>query len=469
MKSEIVSSTVVRITGSCRDTDLRSRLQQYSIGSLVWEMPIIAAPPDLIPEQLVTLAARPPLSYDGQRVNVPDDLWQTLFEYQRVGVQRAVHQYRGRCLLADDMGLGKTMQAIAVIKHYGVSALVVCPSFLCTNWRRVLEEWQVEDVQVCSYGSVKDGPYGIVVIDEAHYLKSRDSLRTKKVLPLVLAAPYALLLSGTPCPNRPEELFTLMHALRPSLVPCFREFAERYCNPRRTRYCPCDTRGMDRPRELKWLLDRAFQIRRMKVEVLPQLPDKLQGILYVDIEQGSRCELAHLQEKLEKARKNGSRLAQTLVMEMYRATAHAKAQSAAALVASKLQPGTLIFAHHHVVLDAMQQAVPTHFRVGRIDGSTSVAMRQRVVDGIQDGSLDVAILSMAAAGVGLTLTRACTAFFLEIPWCPAVLRQSEDRIHRIGQENVCTMYYVLAEGTLDTYVWRSIHRKELVAKRIGQG
>jgi len=77
----------------------------------------------------------------------------------------------------------------------------------------------------------------------------------------------------------------------------------------------------------------------------------------------------------------GSKLAQTLIMDMYRATAHAKAQSAAALVATRAQPGTLIFAHHKVVLDAMQQALPPTTRVGRIDGSTSLPARQRVVDG----------------------------------------------------------------------------------------
>jgi len=181
------------------------------------------------------------------------------------------------------------------------------------------------------------------------------------------------------------------------------------------------------------------------------------------------AELAALKDKFDAAMRAGSKLAQTLIMEMYRATAHAKAQSAAALVATCARPGTLIFAHHKVVLDAMQQALPPTTRVGRIDGSTSLPARQRVVDGMQSGDLDVAILSMGAAGVGLTLTRACTAYFLEIPWCPAVLRQCEDRIHRIGQTQACTMYYVLAEGTLDSHVWRSIHRKERVAQRIGQG
>jgi SWI/SNF-related matrix-associated actin-dependent regulator 1 of chromatin subfamily A len=467
MKSEILSSSVIQLTGACPTRAVVQALEPYSKGSLRWEVPPAKVPEGLVPPALLALALRAPIEASGA-VEVPSALWTHLFPYQREGVLRVVHQFRGRCLLADEMGLGKTLQAIACMLHFGVPTLVVCPAFLCTNWRRTLEQWGAS-ATVCSYGKVPAGDWGMVVADEAHYLKSRESQRAQTILPLLLAAPYALLLTGTPCPNRPEELFTLMHALRPTLAPDFTSFAARYCNPRRTPFCAYDTRGSDRPAELKWLLQRAFEVRRTKAEVLPQLPDKLKRMLYVDIDPASRAEMACLRGKLDAAIARGSRLAQTLTMEMYRATAHAKAQEAAALVAARVQPGAVIFAHHQVVLDAMQQALPTVMRVGRIDGRTSLVHRQRVVDGMQSGQLDVALLSMGAAGVGLTLTRATVAYFLEIPWCPAVLRQCEDRIHRIGQERSCTVYYVIAEDTLDPHVWNSIHRKERVAERIGQG
>lgn len=467
MKSEILSSSVIQLTGACPTRAIVQALEPYSKGSLRWEVPPGKVPAGLVPPALLALTQRAPLE-SGRAVAVPPALWSQLFPYQREGVQRAVHQYRGRCLLADEMGLGKTLQAVACILHYAVPTLVVCPAFLCTNWRRTLEQWGAE-ATVCSYGKLAAGDWGLVVADEAHYLKSRESQRAQALLPLLLAAPYALLLTGTPCPNRPEELFTLLHALRPTLAPDFASFAARYCNPRRTPFCAYDTRGSDRPAELKWLLQRSCQVRRTKAEVLSQLPDKLQGMLYVPADPASHAEMACLRGQLDAALARGSRLAQTLTMEMYRATAHAKAQGAAALVAARVQPGTVIFAHHQVVLDAMQQALPPTARVGRIDGRTSLAHRQRVVDGIQSGELEVALLSMGAAGVGLTLTRATVAYFLEIPWCPAVLRQCEDRIHRIGQESTCTVYYVIGEGTLDPHVWHAIHRKERVAARIGQG
>ena len=472
MKSEFISSSVVRLTGHCPTGGVVHTLEPFSVGSLAWEVPLGKVPHDLVPETLIKLATRTPRPFADKPLRVPDRLWSMLYPYQQEGVRRIVHQFNGRCILADEMGLGKTIQALAVLGHYELPGVVICPAFLCTNWRRALAEWGLKGVDVFSYGAVSQvraGVYGIVVVDEAHYMKSRESQRSQALLPVILASPHALLLTGTPCPNRPEELYTLMHALRPTIVTDFHSFASRYCNPRRTVFCACDTRGSDRPRELKWLLNRAFLIRRKKVDVLPELPDKLQSILYVDTDAAGTAELTALRGKFETAMKKGSKLAQTLVMEMYRATAHAKAESAAALVAARVQPGTLIFAHHKVVMDAMQQALPSTTRVGRIDGSTPLPARQRVVDGMQSGNLDVAILSMGAAGVGLTLTHACTAYFLEIPWCPAVLRQCEDRIHRIGQTNACTMYYVLADGTLDSHVWRSIHQKERVAQQIGQG
>ena len=393
-------------------------------------------------------------------------LWQHLLPHQKVGVQQIVHQFQGRCLLADEMGLGKTLQAVAVMLHYKDPALVICPAFLQTSWRRVLQEWSV-DAEVCTYDTVRaDHTSDMVVVDEAHYLKTQDSQRTQNILPIILRAKHAVLMSGTPCPNRPEELFPLLHALRPSIVPSFQWFASRYCNPRRTKFCVLDTRGTDRPRELAWLLQRAFQIRRTKLDVLPHLPAKVQETLYVASCPDVAKQLVPLRERAQQALRTGSQLTQTLIMEMYRTTCQAKLHSAVELVARMQHGPTLIFAHHRVMLDHMEKALPES-TTGRIDGSMSVAQRQTVVDQFQTGKLQSVVLSMAAAGVGLTLTKACTAFFLEIPWNPATLYQCEDRLHRIGQTQRCHIYYVLSHDTLDDYVWQTIHRKSKLCSRLG--
>jgi SWI/SNF-related matrix-associated actin-dependent regulator 1 of chromatin subfamily A len=426
--------------------------------------------PELVPDALLSLAARAGIAWD-LPVRVPAELWESLYAYQQEGVKRVVHQFKGRCLLADEMGLGKTRQALGVILHYAVPTLVICPSFLQTTWRRVLGTYGC-GATVCSYGTVAgvSATYGLIIVDEAHYLKTFESQRTQAILPLLLATPRVLLLTGTPCPNRPEELFPLLHALRPSLVPTWHAYSSRYCNPRRTPWNPRDTRGSDRECELKWLLGRAYWVRRTKQCVLHDLPSKHSSTLYVEAEASSGPVLARLNERLQSALTAGSRLAQSLISEMYRATCAAKVDAAVELVVGHrpLDRPVVIFAHHQRMLDAAEAALPRDGTVGRIDGKTSLTRRQQVVDGIQSGALNVALLSMGAAGVGLTLTNACTAYFLEIPWCPAVLRQCEDRIHRIGQTRLTHIYYVLANDTLDMHVWRTIHRKERVGARIGQ-
>ena len=448
MKAEVLSCTAVRVT----DADGTRTVAPGDV------------PNDLVPAPLLRLCARPPQTWD-HAVSVSPALWEALFPYQREGVQRVVHQFRGRCLLADEMGLGKTMQAIAVAQHYGERALVICPAYLQTTWRRAVQAWSV-DAAVCSYGKVPASSDALLmIVDEAHYLKSFDAKRTQAILPLLLQAPHVLLLSGTPCPNRPAELYALLHAIRPRVVPTWLGFSARYCRPRQTPF-GLDTRGSDRPDKLKWLLHRAFWVRRTK-DILTGLPDKLGTVLYADAEPALLPELQALQCKLNDALQRGSQVAQTLVSEMYRCTARAKQAAAVALVQASLKPPALIFAHHQCMLDAMEQALPG-VRLGRIDGRTSLAARQQVVDGVQAGTIDVALLSMGAAGCGLTLTAVASAYFLEIPWCPAVLRQCEARIHRIGQQKTCTMYYILSHETLDSYVWRTIHRKERVGARIGQ-
>lgn len=450
MKAEIVSSTAVRLT----DPSLgRTRTIAPS-----------DVPTGLVPDALLRLCSRAPQEWS-LPVAVPEALWQAMFPYQREGVQRIIHQFRGRCLLADEMGLGKTLQAVAVAHHYSVDTLVVCPAYLQTTWRRALDAWSAP-ATVCSFSKVPAGCTAeLVIVDEAHYLKTVDSQRTQALMPLLLRASRALLLSGTPCPNRPSELYALLHAIRPRVVPTWLGFSARYCRPRQTPF-GLDTRGSDRPDELRWLLGRAFWVRRTK-DILTGLPDKLSSELYVDADPNMLPEISALQHKLNDALQRGSKVAQTLVSEMYRCTARAKQAAAVALVAASLVPPALIFAHHQCMLDAMEGALKG-YRIGRIDGRTSMAARQQVVDSVQAGTVDVALLSMGAAGCGLTLTEVASAYFLEIPWCPAVLRQCEARIHRIGQTKTCTMYYILSHETLDSYVWRTIHRKERVGARIGQ-
>lgn len=426
-----------------------------------------------IPPKLLGLARRPPSSSGDRPSSIPDSMWSRMYLYQRDTVSCVVHRFKGRCLLAHDMGLGKTVQAIALMHHYGSPVLVMCPAFLRDNWVASLSEWGPGlDVTVLSYDSIRSSAaagaqeWSLVIADESHYLKQREAQRTQAALPIIMSCEHAVLLSGTPCPNRPEELFVPMHALRPSIVPSFTWFGRRYCNARRTRFSAFDTSGSSRSQELSWLLRRAFMLRLRKQDVLGDLPQKLTSVHRVTSgSQAALVRLAELSEEMEDA--SPVRL-KCLISEMFRATCEAKQASVVEYVVSRArQRPVLAFAHHRSMLDALEAGGHSaKLSVLRMDGDTPMAERQAMVDRIQQQSdVDLACFSMATAGVGFTLTKMSRVMFAELPWNPAVLRQCEDRVYRIGQQNTCIIEYLLCDGTLDDHVWKRCMDKEKIINK----
>ena len=159
------------------------------------------------------------------------------------------------------MGVGKTIQAICISYLYRKDwpVIVVCPSSLRFNWRDEFMNWltflREEDIQVftsaqdefnsqccvfiLSYniatrlaGILGRRAYKIIIVDEAHYLKSRDSLRAKNIVPVLMRTKRILLLTGTPILARPAEIYNLLRILRPDVYHSFNEFGKRYCNPK---------------------------------------------------------------------------------------------------------------------------------------------------------------------------------------------------------------------------------------------
>ena len=475
LKSELTSSGAhVLLRGrACKRT--QGMLARFKVRPMTWKIPWQVFDDKRwrqlhgvaeIPRQLRSLVERNPAPPDTTAELLPN-----LFPFQREALQRIIGTFRGRCLLADDMGLGKTVQAIAFLKHYGGPALIMCPAFLISNWSRELAKYGVE-ATIVSYDALRTsapaGPWRAVVADEAHYIKQRKAQRTQAAMPLLLECERLLMCTGTPCPSRPEELFTLLHAIRPSIVPDFNWFALRYCNARKTKFSAFDTSGSSRKDELNWLLHRAFMIRRHKKDVLSQLPPKHTSVVHVPCKREWVDRLSIMQERFEDAMDgNKLSLAQSVVSEMFRATCAAKLKSAVsfALFEARKSACTLVFAHHRTMLDALEAAAAGIDYV-RIDGSTSMKERARAVEAVQQGSVSAAFLSMGAAGVGLTMTNANRVLFLELPWTPAILRQCEDRVYRVGQKQACFITYVLGSDTLDDHVWSKIHNKEECTRSI---
>ena len=448
---------------------------------------------DLLASQYAQHLAVPGLdlpSAKGKKFSLAYDLK----PHQREGVL-AVLRRRGRAMLCDEPGLGKTAQAIAVAVCYPDDwpLLVMCPPSMCVTWVTELANWLppgfasvhvmqtakkpppapapgVRQCVVASYNMVAELPptcrYSIVVADESHLLKNGDTQRAKACLPFLRRAKRALLLSGSPCMQRPSELYTQIYATMPDAVPSFTEFANRYCDPKPSKIpgMVVDYSGSSCLGELHIWLNRTCFIRRTKALVGQKLPAKSRRIVRLTLPPATLAKLTKVQAEFNATDDVAARRA--LSVDYYSQTAEAKAEAVCSHVASALQsaPGDkhLVFAHHSVNLDSLEemlklQGVP----FVRLDGTTTAGQRTQRIDAFQqsDSRIRVALLSITALGVGVTLTAASSVIMAELVWSPGVLRQAEDRAHRIGQQRDVTVQYLLASGSLDDVMWRVIERK----------
>eukprot|EP00050_Salpingoeca_kvevrii_P021508 m.111733 g.111733 ORF g.111733 m.111733 type:complete len:511 (+) comp9378_c0_seq1:455-1987(+) len=420
--------------------------------------------------------------------------------YQQQGVLRAI-QRGGRILLGDEMGLGKTIQALAIALHYQSEwpLLVVCPSSLRLTWAAEIEKWlglDSDNVQVlltsrnkpsalvcvASYDiitrlneTLQTSNFRVIVCDESHYLKSPSAKRTQTLVPLLQAAKRAILLTGTPALSRPIELYSQLHALRPDLFKQRLEFALRYCNAKQTHF-GWDFNGSSNLPELNLLLTQTVLIRRLKKDVLKDMPPKIRQQIFVEPAAAARKQLraviqaqaaldAQLKRATGQARQRLEQDRRTLMMKAYTETGRAKLKSCLEYVDHLLDKECkfLLFAHHIEILDALathlQQKKCRHIR---IDGETPQALRQQLCDQFQsDDKCRAAILSITAAGVGLTLHAATCVVFVEMFWNPGQLLQAEDRAHRVGQTSTVDIKYLICRDSLDEMQW------ELVQKKVG--
>ncbi|CAG0890319.1 unnamed protein product [Darwinula stevensoni] len=398
----------------------------------------------------------------------------------------------GRLLIGDDMGLGKTLQALGIAAYYCKEwpLLIVAPSSVRYAWLQSIQQWlpsvPSDKIQVIHTGKeplstsllvlitsydlmsrrkdeLRSRRFQVVVMDESHLLKSIKSGRTKVAMPILRAAKRAILLSGTPALSRPVELFNQLNAVDPRLFPSYQDFGVRYCDGKEGPF-GWDFSGSSHMSELQLLMEERIMIRRLKSEVISQLPAKRRQMVMLDpseVKNNSR-EMKHFSKMLKSATlKTTEKRSQLL--QYFRETAQAKLKAVCDyildLVASDRK--FLCFAHHHSMMDGLCEALDKkEVKYIRIDGSTNPETRQFLCDKFQyNDAHRAAILSITAASQGLTLTAAQLVVFAELFWNPGLLTQAEDRAHRIGQEDCVIVQYLLAEGTADDHLWPMIQRK----------
>ncbi len=447
--------------------------------------------------------------------------------FQKAGIAYGLKQ--PNILLADEMGLGKTIQAIGMINADPTieRALIIVPATLRTNWKRELEKWLVRpttigiasgkdwpdtDIVIINYDILKNHldamraqEWDILICDEAHALKNPKAQRTQYVLgkwhkdpaKRIPAIPTRrkVFITGTPILNRPIELYPLIKALDPITWGNWRNYVTRYCDGHQTRW-GWDVSGASNLDELQEKLRSTIMVRRLKADVLADLPPKRRQIMALpqngaapavasewEIMRRNEDMLEELRAAVELAKasedeadykaavenlRDGARRAFEDISKARHETALAKLPAVKAHLHELLETGekVVVFAHHLDVLHALAEEFGD--AAVMLVGATSQDDRQLAVDRFQsDPQVKLFIGSLKAAGVGITLTSSSTVVFAELDWTPAMMTQAEDRCHRIGQANSVLVQHLVLDGSIDAAMAQTlVEKQEIIDKAL---
>lgn len=422
---------------------------------------------------------------------IPEDLFNALLPFQKRGVLFSI-QHDGKVFICDEMGLGKTIQAISIAAYYRDEwpVLVIVPSFLKEQWSSEFKRWfpdmyseiniittsknwNIGLINIVSYElihSLKDSlfqkhNFDVIICDESHYLKSLDSLRSLAVVPLLKKAKRRILLTGTPALSRPCELYPQMDALGIPIFSKFKDFGLRYCKAFQGPH-GWDYSGSSNLHELHAILRKTIMIRRMKNDVLTELPAKNRSLVYIEPKEEIVKEIqANLGKVGEKKNWKKDMKEDSTMTMLFQKTSSAKLDATETYLSNLLENEDrkmLIFAYHLEMMDRIselltEQDVPFI----RIDGNTPVKTRSTLTDQFsKQPRFRVAILSVTCASSGINMVAASLVIFTELYWTPGVLLQAEDRTHRIGQKaSHIDIHYLIARGTLDDIMWPLIEKK----------
>jgi SWI/SNF-related matrix-associated actin-dependent regulator 1 of chromatin subfamily A len=467
-------------------------------------------------------------------IPIPEGL--ALMPFQKAGVAYAMP--RAGTLIGDEMGLGKTIQAIAVANAMVPAPkkiLVVAPASLLANWRNEINKWQTladMPVHIIRPGLVFTGKpdgwyvinYDIVtryaavltstdwdlaVYDECHNMKTRTAQRTltllggtkldketkKRVTVAGVTARKRLMLTGTPILNRPAELYPLLHNLDPKRWGSWSSFTRRYCAAQYNGF-GYDTSGDSRLDELNARLRETVMVRRLKNEVLTELPAKRRQVVPLtydeddatitaaikrekDVYEKTENAIAQANAAKQRAEAEGDEEAYKIAVkalnevsgiafsEMAKAR-HETAIAKVPYVIEHLKETTgkiLCFAWHQDVVDAICDAVRDQGVVS-ITGKTPQEKRDGIKDAFQTNpNIRFFVGNIRAAGEGLTLTASSHVVFAELDWTPARISQAEDRAHRIGQTECVLVQHLVLDDSLDARMAKMVVQKQEVIDR----
>ncbi len=447
---------------------------------------------------------------------VPQSLEPVLRNYQKTGHRwlKTMEQYGFGGILADDMGLGKTLQIISLLLDARQSgndrpSLVVCPASLVLNWEAEIRRFAPElivlpilgdaeqraqairrsvgyDVAITSYDLLKRDIehykgrlFRYHILDEAQYIKNQNTQNARAVKAVQSSQRFAL--TGTPIENRLSELWSIFDFLMPGFLYSYSRFRERFESP--------IVKNGDRAAlERLGRMTAPFILRRLKRDVLGELPPKMETVLTVSMEEEQhKLYAANAMEARQRLRQEGASLGSNklavlavltrlrqiccdpaLCYEDYQGGS-AKLESCMELLSEAAAAGhkVLLFSQFTSMLEIIRRRLEAEgLRYYLLQGSTPKEKRAAMVDSFNRDATEVFLISLKAGGTGLNLTGADVVIHYDPWWNVSAQNQATDRAHRIGQKNSVQVYKLIAAGTVEEKILRLQESKRELADAV---
>jgi len=461
----------------------------------------------------------------------------SLLPYQADGVG-FVERAGYNCIIGDEMGLGKTVQFVVSAMRAGLRTLVVCPASLKYNWAREIAkftrgtsyvattngdarpicgipnavsggpsgDWRTRDFVVINgdilidrsqaekvdgkktgkkvlvksvwADALKTAGFGLLGVDESHYYKNWKAKRTQRLAEIAAYIPRRVELSGTVIKSRPVELYSQLRLVSPEIAGRFIDFAKTYCGGYRDRY-GFHADGATNLDDLHRRIQPVY-LRRLKKDVLPDLPPKLHSEIPVELDTATRKRYSRAasdfvaflrSEGDSKAAARAKRAEHlTSVTALKQMTLKAKIAAAIEFITNANEQGekVVLFSGYTEVIGAITAQFGE--TCVRVTGDDAPVARDAAVQAFQnDPKIMVFAGNITAAGVGLTLTASNKVLFTDEPWTPGDVQQAEDRCHRIGQNDCVNVYTLLAIDTIDNMIHSLLRAKADVVAEVQDG
>lgn len=444
---------------------------------------------------------------------IPKEIHAVLRPYQEIGFQWlcSLAKFGFGGILADDMGLGKTLEVLTFLAaHPGTRTLVVCPASLVYNWeeecrrfypaaqiaavagaantrKMQIEDWDQHDILITSYDLLKRDidlyggrRFDYMIIDEAQYIKNASTLAAKAVKAIASGCRFAL--TGTPIENRLSELWSIFEFLMPGYLFSYKKFKEELEGP--------IAEGKDEAARVRLSrFVRPFILRRLKKEVLKELPDKVEEVVYarMEEEQNSLYQAREKQLLMTLASQTDADFKTQKLWVLAELTAlrqiccnpalvydnytgdSAKTRTCIEVVENAVGSGhkVLLFSQFASMLEQLSGLfAEVGLRAFLLTGKTNKEERRRLVAEFQKGEADVFLISLKAGGTGLNLTAADLVIHYDPWWNLAAQNQATDRAYRIGQDNKVTVLRLIMKGTIEERILKMQEDKQNLADSI---